>query len=85
MLLVFGAPCQIRLLAGAQLAKNDRIGAPLGPISAPASSIRFAPSCWSAGIAVRQGLRFLRAELPSILANRTDVLSPRMLHIKRGA
>src|SRR5690349_7705498 len=33
------------------------------------------------GIAVRQGLRFLRAELPGILATRTDVLSPRMLRI----
>jgi transposase len=33
------------------------------------------------GIAVRQGLHFLRAELPSVLATRTDVLSPRMLHI----
>src|SRR5262249_28729043 len=33
------------------------------------------------GIAVRQGLRFLRAELPSILAIRTDVLSPCMLQI----
>ncbi len=33
------------------------------------------------GIAVRQGLRFLRAELPGILAKRTDVLSPRMLQI----
>jgi hypothetical protein len=33
------------------------------------------------GIAVRQGLHFLRAELPSILAKRTDVLSPRMLHV----
>jgi transposase len=33
------------------------------------------------GIAVRQGLRFLRAELPRILATRTDVLSPRMLRI----
>ena len=28
------------------------------------------------GIAVRQGLRFLRAELPGILAPRTDALSP---------
>jgi transposase len=36
------------------------------------------------GVAVRQGLRFLRAELPSILANRTDVLSPRMLRIIEG-
>jgi transposase len=33
------------------------------------------------GIAVRQGLRFLQAELPRILATRTDVLSPRMLRI----
>jgi transposase len=33
------------------------------------------------GIAVRQGLRFLRGELPGILAKRTDVLSPRMLQI----
>src|SRR5205809_3828418 len=29
------------------------------------------------GIAVRQGIRFLRAELPIILASRTDMLSPR--------
>src|SRR5881227_1697699 len=33
------------------------------------------------GVAVRQGLRFLRAELPTILATRTDVLSPRMLRV----
>ena len=33
------------------------------------------------GIAVRQGLHFLRAELPGILAKCTDVLSPRMLHL----
>jgi transposase len=33
------------------------------------------------GIAVRKGLRFLRAELPGILATRTDALSPRMLRI----
>src|ERR1035441_3738891 len=32
------------------------------------------------GVAVRQGLRFLRAELPRILATPPDVLSPRMLH-----
>src|SRR6516162_5228762 len=32
-------------------------------------------------IAVRQGLRFLRAELPRILAMRSDVLSPRMLRV----
>ena len=34
--------------------------------------------------AVRQGLRFLRIELPGILAKRTDVLSPRMLHLIEG-
>src|SRR6202023_1854293 len=33
------------------------------------------------GIAVCQGIRFLRAELPIILASRTDVLSPRRLHV----
>src|ERR1700686_1983228 len=33
------------------------------------------------GIAVRQGLRSLRSELPGILATRTDVLFPRMLRI----
>ena len=32
------------------------------------------------GIAVRQGLRFLRIELPRILAAPGDVLSPRMVH-----
>ena len=33
------------------------------------------------GIAVRQGLRFLRTELPNILATRGDVRSPRMVHV----
>src|SRR3981189_1978145 len=33
------------------------------------------------GIAVRQGLRFLRSELPSILAAPSDALSPRMVRI----
>jgi len=33
------------------------------------------------GVAVRQGLRFLRTELPIILGKRADVLSPRMTHI----
>ena len=33
------------------------------------------------GIPVRQGLRFLRRQLPEILATRTDVLSPRMVRI----
>src|SRR6185369_13472528 len=32
-------------------------------------------------VAVRQGLRFLRAELPIILATRSDVLSPPMLRV----
>jgi transposase len=36
------------------------------------------------GIAVRQGLRFLRAELPGILGSRTDVLSPRMVRVIEG-
>ncbi len=36
------------------------------------------------GIAVRQGLRFLRAELPQVLAQRTDVLSVRMVHMIEG-
>lgn len=36
------------------------------------------------GIAVRQGQRFLRAELPRILAAPGDVLSPRMAHIIQG-
>jgi len=33
------------------------------------------------GIAVRQGLRFLRQQLPDILAKRSDVLSLRMIRI----
>jgi len=33
------------------------------------------------GIIVRQGLRFLRQQLPDILAKRTDVLSPRIVRI----
>jgi transposase len=33
------------------------------------------------GIAVRQGQRFLRAELPRILAMPPDILSPRMVHV----
>jgi transposase len=32
-------------------------------------------------VAVLQGLRFLRTELPNILATRSDVLSPRMMHV----
>jgi transposase len=33
------------------------------------------------GIAVRQGFRCLRTELPSILARRSDALSPRMMRL----
>ena len=33
------------------------------------------------GVAVRQGQRFLRAELPRILATPHEVLSPRMVHV----
>jgi transposase len=33
------------------------------------------------GVAVRQGPRFLRTELPNILAKRSDVLSPRMTRL----
>ncbi len=36
------------------------------------------------GIAVRQGLRSLRQALPDILAQRTDVLTPRMVHLIEG-
>src|SRR3989454_9434009 len=36
------------------------------------------------GIAMRQGLRFLRTELPGILAKRADRLSPRMMRIIEG-
>jgi len=33
------------------------------------------------GVAARQGLRFLRCQLPIILATRSDVLSPRMMRV----
>jgi transposase len=36
------------------------------------------------GIAVRQGQRFLRTELPRILATPPDVLSPRMVRVIEG-
>jgi transposase len=36
------------------------------------------------GVAVRKGPRFLRAELPAIVAKRTDMLSPCMLHLIEG-
>ena len=36
------------------------------------------------GIAVRQGLRFLRVELPRILATPAEVLSPRMVRLIEG-
>jgi transposase len=49
--------------------------------NAPASSIRSARFLLERGIAVRQGLRFLQAELPTILAARSGALSPRMLRL----
>ena len=36
------------------------------------------------GVAVRQGLRFLRTELPRILAAPSDVVSPRMVRLIEG-
>ena len=36
------------------------------------------------GVAVRQGLRFLRAELPRILATPPNVLSPRIVRVIEG-
>jgi transposase len=36
------------------------------------------------GVAVRQGFRFLRAELPGILATGCEVLSARMVHLIEG-
>src|SRR6202167_1426467 len=36
------------------------------------------------GVAVRQGLRFLRAELPRMLATPPDVLSPRIVRVIEG-
>jgi transposase len=49
--------------------------------SAPALSIRFAPSCWSAALRYGRGMRLLRAGLPGILATPPDVLSPRMARV----
>jgi transposase len=45
---------------------------------------RIRPFLLEPGIAVRQGPHSLRFELPSILATRTDVLSPRILRIIEG-
>ena len=42
---------------------------------------RPAPFLLEGGVAVRQGLRFLRAELPRILANPPKMLSARMLRV----
>jgi transposase len=36
------------------------------------------------GIAIRTGLRFLRQQLPNILGSRSDVLTPRMVHLIEG-
>ncbi|HEY1749266.1 MAG TPA: IS110 family transposase [Xanthobacteraceae bacterium] len=50
-------------------------------VTAPALSIKSGPSCSSAEL---QGLRFLRAELPRILASPPEVLSPHMARIIEG-
>ena len=49
--------------------------------SAPASSTRFAPSCWNAGLPCARVSASCARELPTILATRTDALSPRMLRV----
>ena len=50
-------------------------------VSAPASSITSRAFLLERAVAVRQGLRFLRAELPRILATPCDGLSPRMVRV----
>ena len=52
-----------------------------GSVSVPASSIKSRAFLLERGVAVRQGLRFLRAELPRLLATPPDVLSPRMVRV----
>src|SRR5215475_2585009 len=49
--------------------------------SGPRSSIRSVAYLLEHGITVRQRLHWLRHALPDILAQRTDVLSPRMVRI----
>jgi hypothetical protein len=49
--------------------------------NAPASSNQIRAFMLERGIAVRQGIGFLRTELPTILATRTHALSPRMLRV----
>jgi hypothetical protein len=56
----------------------------LSSISAPASSTKIRAFLLERGVAVRQGLRFLRAELPRILAAPPEVLSPRMVCLIEG-
>jgi transposase len=49
------------------------------------SSIKSAPSCWSAASQCGKGKQhFLRTELPRILATPPDVLSPRMVRLIEG-
>ena len=60
--------------------KNDRVRSRLiGDRTAVINQIR--GFLLEHGIPVRQGPRFLRQQLPQILATRTDVLSPRMVRI----
>ena len=54
----------------------------MGRISGdPNAPCLFTTRSWDIGNAVRQGIGFLRMELPTILATRTDALSPRMLRV----
>src|SRR5215472_12563460 len=59
--------------------KNDFRDAHAGERTAVTNQIR--SFLLERGIPVRQGLRFLRQQLPDILAKRIDVLSPRMIRI----
>jgi len=49
-------------------------------VSAPALSIRSAPFCWSVGLPCGRGCTSCAGESATILATRSDVLSPRMVH-----
>jgi len=46
------------------------------PLLRQRTSIQIRAFLLERGIAVRQGFRYLRTELPSILAKRSDALSP---------
>jgi transposase len=71
------------------MARSNALQSEAGYIDARPTSARSTKSSCNArpdhtlerGVAVRQGLRFLRAELPGILATRSDFLSPRMMRV----